>query len=98
MRETNYDIVAFNEAILKGETSMTNEQRNIYGQILDSIELNLLIVFFLDAPGGSFKTLLIYLLLVKVRSSHKIPVATTSSRITATLLFGGKTAQSAIIG
>uniref|UniRef100_A0A0L8HYC6 ATP-dependent DNA helicase n=1 Tax=Octopus bimaculoides TaxID=37653 RepID=A0A0L8HYC6_OCTBM len=51
-------------------------------------------VFFLDAPGGTGKTLLINLLLAKVRQKKKIALAVASSGLAATLLTGGRTAHS----
>lgn len=95
LRETNYDVVALRETVMNGEASLTNEQREVYNQILDSIHSNTGKVFFLDAPGGTGKTFLINLLLAKIRSNHGIAVAAASSGIAATLLEGGKTAHSA---
>ena len=46
---------------------------------------------FLDAPGGTGKIFLINFILAKLRSEGKIALATSSSRIAATLLPGGHT-------
>jgi hypothetical protein len=51
-------------------------------------------VFILDAPGGIGKKFLTNLLLAQIRSSGKVALAVASSGIAATLLSGGRTAQS----
>ncbi|XP_067930983.1 uncharacterized protein [Watersipora subatra] len=53
-------------------------------------------VVFLHAPGGSSKTFVTNLILAKVRESGKIALAVASSGIAATLLPGGRTANSAL--
>ena len=51
-------------------------------------------IFCLNACGGSGKTYLINLLLMTVRASGAIALATATSGIAATLLQGGRTAHS----
>jgi len=51
-------------------------------------------VFFLDALGGTGKTILINLLLAQIRSSGKVGLGIASSGITVTLFSGGRTAHS----
>ena len=51
-------------------------------------------VFFLEGFGGTRKTFLINLILVKLHSDGRIALATASSGIAATLLVGGTTAHS----
>ncbi|CAG4974232.1 unnamed protein product [Colias eurytheme] len=53
-------------------------------------------IYFLDAPGGTGKTFLISLLLVRIRSRNDVALAMASSGIAATLLEGGRTAHSAL--
>jgi hypothetical protein len=53
-------------------------------------------LFFLDVPGGTRKTFLIYLLLSENRKQQEIALALASSGITATLLEGGKIVHSAL--
>jgi hypothetical protein len=63
---------------------------------MNSIEIGNGALFFLDAPGGTWKTFLINLLLAEIRMQNEIAVAIASSGISATLLEGGKTAHSAL--
>ncbi|XP_046812126.1 ATP-dependent DNA helicase pif1-like [Lucilia cuprina] len=91
--ETNYDIESLERNVINKEKTLTNEQRNIYNQIIHSAENNSGQVFFLDAPGGTGKTFLINLLLQNIRSHNNIALAVASSGIAATLLDGGKTAH-----
>jgi ATP-dependent DNA helicase PIF1 len=51
-------------------------------------------VFFLDGPEGTRKTFLYKALLAKVHSEGKIVVATSTSRVAASILPGGRTAHS----
>lgn len=53
-------------------------------------------LFFLDAPGGTGKTVVISLILATIRSRCDIALALASSGIAATLLDGGRTAHSAL--
>ncbi|GFW91442.1 ATP-dependent DNA helicase [Trichonephila clavipes] len=52
--------------------------------------------FFLDAPGGTGKALIILLILARIRSQNHIALGIVSSGIEATLLDGGRTAHSAL--
>ncbi|XP_074115105.1 uncharacterized protein LOC141537825 [Cotesia typhae] len=74
---------------------ITNQQKNVYNEILNAINTDSGQLYFLDAPGGTGKMFLINLLLAKVRSVKKIALAIASSGIAATLIDGGKTAHSA---
>uniref|UniRef100_A0A0L8FW00 ATP-dependent DNA helicase n=1 Tax=Octopus bimaculoides TaxID=37653 RepID=A0A0L8FW00_OCTBM len=76
------------------EPILVQDQKEVYWQVLTSVDNNTGGVFFLDAPGGTGKTLLINLLLAKVRQKKKIALAVASSGIAATLLTGGRTAHS----
>ncbi|KAJ8720672.1 hypothetical protein PYW08_006137 [Mythimna loreyi] len=49
-----------------------------------------------DSPGGTGKTILITLLLAKIRSQNEVALALASSGIAVTLLKGGRTAHSAL--
>ncbi|GFV27687.1 ATP-dependent DNA helicase [Trichonephila clavipes] len=51
--------------------------------------------YFLDSHGGTGKTFLINLLLAKIMCEKSMAIAVASSGIAATLIDGGKTAQSA---
>ena len=51
-------------------------------------------LIFLDAPGGTGKTYLLNLILAKIRADRNIAIAVALTGIAATLLAGGKTADS----
>ncbi|GFT98707.1 ATP-dependent DNA helicase [Trichonephila clavipes] len=90
LRKTvEYEIVAENAP------KLNQEQKEIYGKILNSISSNSGQCYFLDSPGGTGKTFLINLLLAKIRCERSIAIAVASSGIAATLIDGGKTAHSA---
>ncbi|XP_014784339.1 ATP-dependent DNA helicase PIF1 [Octopus bimaculoides] len=74
------------------EPILVQDQKEVYWQVLTSVNKNTGGDFFLDAPEGTGKTLLINLLLAKVR--QKIALAVASSGIAATLLTGGRTVHS----
>ncbi|XP_074108440.1 ATP-dependent DNA helicase pif1-like [Cotesia typhae] len=78
-----------------GVSKLNDDQKQVYDEVLNSIDSNSGKLFFLDAPGGTGKTFLINLLLAKIRSRKNIAVAVASSGIAATLIDGGKTAHSA---
>ena len=69
-----------------------DDQREVYFSILNSIESGKGLTFFNDAPGGTGKTLLLNLLLAKVRQKKIITLALASSGIAETLLDAGRTA------
>ena len=71
-----------------------DDQRKVYHSILNSIENDKGVTFYIDAPGGTGKTFLINLLLAKVRQKKNIALAVASSGISATFLDEGRTAHS----
>ena len=73
---------------------LTTDQREVYDCFCLMINGDEGGMLFLDAPGGTDKTLLINLILAKLRSEGKIALATASSSIAATLLTGGRTLHS----
>ncbi|XP_054285654.1 uncharacterized protein LOC129002107 [Macrosteles quadrilineatus] len=94
IRETSYDHPELIRFIEQCTPTLNEEQRQVYEQVLTSINGQRNKMFFLDAPGGTGKTYLIKLILAKVRSNSKIALAVASSGIAATLLPGGRTAHS----
>ncbi|XP_028055133.1 uncharacterized protein LOC114259319 [Camellia sinensis] len=50
--------------------------------------------FFIDGPGGTRKTFLYRAILATIRTHNLIALATTTSRVTASLLLNGRTAHS----
>ncbi|XP_014786386.1 ATP-dependent DNA helicase pif1 [Octopus bimaculoides] len=94
IRETSYNMESLQAVVNEKEPILVQDQKEVYWQVLTSVDNNTGGVFFLDAPGGTGKTLLINLLLAKVRQKKKIALAVASSGIAATLLTGGRTAHS----
>ncbi|XP_057335011.1 uncharacterized protein LOC130673819 [Microplitis mediator] len=94
MKETSYNIDALLLHVNQNEKNLTDEQRNVYETVINSIIKKLGQLIFLDAPGGTGKTYLLNLILAKIRADGKIALAVASSGIAATLLLGGKTAHS----
>ncbi|XP_062104259.1 uncharacterized protein LOC133815434 [Humulus lupulus] len=75
--------------------SMLNkEQKYAYDIILKKVFSNQAGAFFIDGPGGAGKTCLYNAILATVRSKKLIALATASSRVSATILSGGRTAHS----
>ncbi|XP_054719193.1 uncharacterized protein LOC129228538 [Uloborus diversus] len=95
-REKQYNAVDLATIIANNEPLLTVEQKNIYNQVMLTVDTEQGGFFFLDAPGGTGKTFLISLILAKTRSQQKIALTIASSGIAATLLDGGRTAHSAL--
>lgn len=95
LKETNYDITLLAKVVSNNENTLTDEQLSVYRQVIESVKTDAGQIFFLDAPGGTGKTLILNLLLAKVRSEKGIALAVASFGIASTLLEGGKTAHSA---
>lgn len=94
LSETSYNQSILTAFVIENEAKINTEQKIIYDEIINSVNMSKGGMFFIDAPGGTGKTFLINLILSKVRSSGKIALAVASSGISATLLPGGKTAHS----
>ncbi|XP_049316944.1 uncharacterized protein LOC125779714 [Bactrocera dorsalis] len=77
-------------------TKMNIQQKHVYDTIMQAISNNAGGLYFLDAPGGTGKTLVISLILATIRSEQKIALALASSGIAAALLEGSQTAHSAL--
>ncbi|XP_073538443.1 uncharacterized protein [Phyllobates terribilis] len=92
--ETNYNIDELTAFVSQNEPILVPDQRDAYNYILSFSETNKGGIVFLDAPGGTGKTFVIYLLLAKFRHQKKIALAVAFSEIAATLLKGGRTAHS----
>ncbi|KAL8615794.1 hypothetical protein ACOMHN_048502 [Nucella lapillus] len=79
----------------ENEQIMVSDQQVAFNLIMAKVEEQSGGIFFLDAPGGTGKTFVTNLILAKVRQKKEIALAVASSGIAATLLEGGRTAQSA---
>ena len=95
-REQNYNTSDLLSYVQSNIPKITLEQKGIYDQIMQTVNNGVGEIFFLDAPGGTGKTFLIRLLLAAIRSQNDIALALASSGIAATLLPGGRTANSTL--
>jgi ATP-dependent DNA helicase PIF1 len=74
--------------------NLSVKQREAYDEIMSTIGNPNGGLFFVDGPGGTGKTCLYRALLAKLRSQNKLVVATTTSRVAASIMPGGRTAHS----
>ncbi|XP_045797724.1 uncharacterized protein LOC123891897 [Trifolium pratense] len=74
--------------------SLNTEQLSAYEEIVNSVNNNLGVMFFIDGYGGTGKTYLWNTLSFRFRSESKIVLNVASSGIAALLLPGGRTAHS----
>ncbi|XP_076949283.1 uncharacterized protein LOC143621878 [Bidens hawaiensis] len=91
--------LAYDKEILAQEfaqlfSSLTDEQRLIYEEIITSVGKNKGGVFFVYGYGGTGKTFLWKTLFAFIRSEGKIVLSVASSGIASLLLSGGRTAHS----
>ena len=75
---------------------LLSDQQVAYTTVIEQVTHKRGELYFLEAPGGTGKTFVTYLLLVKVRQKKEIALVVASSGIAATLLPGGRTAAQAI--
>nr|XP_015624412.1 uncharacterized protein LOC107279989 [Oryza sativa Japonica Group] len=75
-------------------TSLNDEQRARFDEIIDHVTNKKSQVFFIDGPGGTGKTFMYKAFLARVRSKGLIAIATTTSGIAASIMPGGCTAHS----
>ena len=92
--ETSYNVASLRTYLAVDEPRLLSEQRQAYDTVIKSVQQTEGKLCLLDAPGGTGKTFVIKLILVKVRCDGKIALAVASSGIAATLLPGGRTAHS----
>ncbi|XP_074298174.1 uncharacterized protein LOC141628995 [Silene latifolia] len=94
MDALSYDRQSLREENERQLSSMTDEQRSLYNEIMDADLNNRGGVFFVYGYGGTGKTFFWRSLCAGIRSKGEIVVAVASSGIAATLIPGGVTAQS----
>ena len=92
--ETSYDIANLDSYVEENEGKLLQDQRQANDTITDAVRNHKVVIFFLDAPGGTGKTFVTTLLLAKVRQQRLIVIEVASSEIAAALLPGGHTAHS----
>ncbi|XP_035842029.1 uncharacterized protein LOC110923677 [Helianthus annuus] len=73
---------------------LTDEQHNVFDQIMESVRTNKGGVFFVYGYGGTGKTFLWKTLSAAIRSKSEIVLNVASSGIASLLLSGGRTAHS----
>ncbi|XP_024006604.1 uncharacterized protein LOC112083106 [Eutrema salsugineum] len=73
---------------------VTSEQRSVYDEILEAVNKNKGVMFFVYGSGGTGKTYLWSLLGSALRSQGDVVLKVASSGIAALLLEGGRTAHS----
>ncbi|XP_074300786.1 uncharacterized protein LOC141632106 [Silene latifolia] len=92
------DALSYDKQSLREEnelqlSSMTDEQRSVYNEIMDAVLNNRGGVFFVYGYGGTGKTFIWRSLCSGIRSKGEIVVAVASSGIAATSIPGGVTAH-----
>jgi hypothetical protein len=92
--ECNYNVDSLKVIMERDTVCLNVDQRAAFDALYQAVTSGEGGVFFLEGFGGTGKTFLINLVLVKVRSEGRIALSTASSGIAATLLDGGTTAHS----
>ncbi|XP_042502260.1 ATP-dependent DNA helicase pif1-like [Macadamia integrifolia] len=70
------------------------EQKIAYNLILNQVNSKKSSIFFIDGPEDTGKTYLYRALLATIRSTNEIALATTTSRVAAAIMPGGRTTHS----
>ncbi|XP_076956429.1 uncharacterized protein LOC143631602 [Bidens hawaiensis] len=92
--ELSYDTITLQNESHSLISSLTDEQRKVFDEIMNAVEANKGGVFFLYGYGGTGKTFLWKTLSVAIRSKGQIVLNVASSGIASLLLSGGRTAHS----
>lgn len=90
---------AFNtlqESVPNNVPLLNEQQKQVYGTLMQAVDNNTGGLSSLDAPGGTGKTFVISLIMAIIRSRFDIALALASSGIAATLLDDGRTAHCAL--
>ncbi|XP_042757697.2 uncharacterized protein LOC122197551 [Lactuca sativa] len=94
VEELDYDISNLKNEFDRLFVSLTDEQRNIFLDIMAKVKNNKGGVFFIYGYGGTGKTFLWKTISVAIRSQGEIVLNVASSGIASLLLIGGRTAHS----
>ncbi|GAU50219.1 hypothetical protein TSUD_408980 [Trifolium subterraneum] len=92
--ERDYDIPTLKQEFNQLFSTLTDEQRKIYDQIMEAVDKQQGGVFFLHGYGGTGKTFMWRTLSSALRSKQEIVLTVATSGIAALLLLGGRTAHS----
>ncbi|CAH1451561.1 unnamed protein product [Lactuca virosa] len=95
--ELDYDVPVIKNDYDRMFLALTNEQRNIFLNIMSAIQENKGGVFFVYGYGGTGKTFLWKTISAAIRSEGNIVLNVASSGIASLLLPGGRTAHSRFI-
>ncbi|CAH1453014.1 unnamed protein product [Lactuca virosa] len=95
--ELDYDIPNLKNEFDRLFVSLTDEQRNIFLDIMTTVKDNKGGVFFIYGYGGTGKTFLWKTISAAIRSEGEIVLNVASSGIASLLLTGGRTAHSRFI-
>ena len=95
MKEINEELsIVISDRDMLAASTLNEEQKYAFDFILEKVFTNEAATCFIDGRGGTKKTYLYRAALSAVRSKNLIALATTSSRVAATILPGGRTAHS----
>ncbi|XP_052626906.1 uncharacterized protein LOC111886193 [Lactuca sativa] len=95
--ELDYDVPVIKNDYDRMFLALTNEQRNIFLNIMSAIQENKGCVFFVYGYGGTGKTFLSKTISATIRSEGNIVLNVASSGIASLLLPGGRTTHSRFI-
>ncbi|XP_076903682.1 uncharacterized protein LOC143558810 [Bidens hawaiensis] len=91
--ELAYDTEVMTSEFERLFISLTDEQRDVYNQIIEAVDQKRGGIFFVYGYGGTGKTFLWKTLSASIRSKRKIVLNVASSGIVSLLLEGGRTAH-----
>ena len=95
MKEINDELaVVTSEQDILCISNLNEQQKNAFELILNKVFTSEPTVFFIDGPGGTGKIYLYRAILAAVRFRNLIALATASSGVAATILPGGRIADS----
>ncbi|KAK1400270.1 ATP-dependent DNA helicase [Heracleum sosnowskyi] len=92
--ELNYDTTQLKVLHEQSHDALNNSQKIAYDTIIQSVEKEDGVLFFINGRGGTGKTFLWNTIIAKLRSNSKIVLAVATSGIAALLLPNGRTAHS----
>ena len=79
---------------VRASSNLNEKQKHAYDVIMKRIYDNKSELFFVDGPWGIGKTFLYHALHANIRSNGMIALATTTSKVTASISLGGHTTHS----
>ncbi|XP_012857574.1 PREDICTED: uncharacterized protein LOC105976856 [Erythranthe guttata] len=92
--DLDYDVDAMREELKKYLSSITDEQKKVFDDIMDAVTNDRVGLLFLYGHGGTIKTFIWKTLSAAIRSKREIVINVASSGIVSLLLPDGRTAHS----